>query len=52
MPRGKNFKPIGIDGGAYLDNLEEVVRADCDWIVTESAVFHSAHAAATVRQLR
>jgi len=31
--------------------LKEVVCADCDWIVTASAVFHSADAAATVRQM-
>jgi ribulose-phosphate 3-epimerase len=44
--------PIEIDGGVHLDNLENVVRAGCDWIVTGSAVFHSADAAATVRQMR
>ena len=46
-----NF-PIEIDGGVHLDNLENVVRAGCDWIVTGSAVFHSADAAATLRQMR
>jgi ribulose-phosphate 3-epimerase len=44
--------PIEIDGGVHLDNLETVVRAGCDWIVTGSAVFHSADATATVRQMR
>src|SRR5436305_3347091 len=34
--------PIEIDGGVHLENLDEVVRAGCDWIVTGSAVFHSA----------
>ena len=33
--------PIEIDGGVHKDNLAEVVRAGCDWIVTGSAVFHS-----------
>src|SRR5690349_20544444 len=33
--------PIEIDGGVHPENLAEVVRAGCDWIVTGSAVFHS-----------
>ena len=44
--------PIEIDGGVHLDNLAEVVRAGCDWIVTGSAIFHSPDAEATVRQMR
>ncbi|HEY7388399.1 MAG TPA: ribulose-phosphate 3-epimerase [Bryobacteraceae bacterium] len=44
--------PIEIDGGVHLDNLAEVVRAGCDWIVTGSAIFHSRNAEATVRQMR
>ena len=44
--------PIEIDGGVHMENLAEVVRAGCDWIVTGSAVFHSADAEATVRQMR
>jgi ribulose-phosphate 3-epimerase len=44
--------PIEIDGGVHLDNLAEVVRAGCDWIVTGSAIFHSRDAEATVRQMR
>jgi len=43
---------IEIDGGVHLDNLAEVVRAGCDWIVTGSAVFHSADPESTVRQMR
>jgi ribulose-phosphate 3-epimerase len=43
---------IEIDGGVHLDNLESVVRAGCDWIVTGSAVFHSADTAATVVHMR
>ena len=34
--------PIEIDGGVHQENLAEVVRAGCDWIVTGSAMFHSA----------
>jgi ribulose-phosphate 3-epimerase len=53
MRREKKLKlPIEIDGGVHLDNLERVVRAGCDWIVTGSAVFHSADATATVRKMR
>ncbi len=44
--------PIEIDGGVHRDNLAEVVRAGCDWIVTGSAVFHSGDAEATVREFR
>jgi ribulose-phosphate 3-epimerase len=44
--------PIQIDGGVHRDNLGEVVRAGCDWIVTGSAVFHSADPEATVREMR
>jgi ribulose-phosphate 3-epimerase len=44
--------PIEIDGGVHRDNLAEVVRAGCDWIVTGSAVFHSGDPEATVREMR
>jgi ribulose-phosphate 3-epimerase len=44
--------PIEIDGGIHRDNLGEVVRAGCDWIVTGSAVFHSPDPEATVREMR
>ena len=44
--------PIQIDGGVHLDNLADVVRAGCDWIVTGSAIFHSPDAESTVRQMR
>ncbi|SRR5579883_2624698 len=44
--------PIEIDGGVHLENLAEVVRAGCDWIVTGSAIFHSSDPEATVREMR
>ena len=44
--------PIEIDGGVHLENLAEVVRAGCDWIVTGSAIFHSPDPEATVREMR
>ena len=44
--------PIEIDGGVHRENLAEVVRAGCDWIVTGSAVFHSPDAEAAVREMR
>ena len=44
--------PIEIDGGVHLENLAEVVRAGCDWIVTGSAVFHSPDPESTVREMR
>jgi ribulose-phosphate 3-epimerase len=43
---------IEIDGGVHRENLAEVVRAGCDWIVTGSAVFHSPDAEKTVREFR
>jgi ribulose-phosphate 3-epimerase len=43
---------IEIDGGVHRENLAEVVRAGCDWIVTGSAIFHSSDPEATVRQMR
>ena len=53
MRREKNLAlPIEIDGGVHKDNLAEVVRAGCDWIVTGSAIFHSDDAEATVRDMR
>ncbi len=44
--------PVEIDGGVRRDNLAEVVRAGCDWIVTGSAVFHAPDPEAEVRQFR
>jgi len=53
LRRARNLAlPIEIDGGVHLENLGDVVRAGCDWIVTGSAVFHSADAEATVREMR
>jgi len=53
MRREKNLAlPIEIDGGVHGENLGEVVRAGCDWIVTGSAVFRSPDPEATVREMR
>ena len=53
MRRDKKLAlPIEIDGGVHLENLADVVRAGCDWIVTGSAVFHSPDPEATVREMR
>jgi ribulose-phosphate 3-epimerase len=53
MRREKHLAlPIEIDGGVHKDNLAEVVRAGCDWIVTGSAVFHSQEPEETVREMR
>jgi ribulose-phosphate 3-epimerase len=43
---------IEIDGGINKENLADVVRAGCDWIVTGSSVFHTPDAAATVAEMR
>ena len=42
---------IEIDGGVSLDNLAEVVRAGCDWLVIGSAIFHSGDPASTVSRM-
>jgi ribulose-phosphate 3-epimerase len=53
MRRAKKLRlPIEIDGGVHLDNLVDVVRAGCDWVVTGSAIFHSADPENTVRQMQ
>ncbi len=53
MRRDKKLAlPIEIDGGVHLDNLADVVRAGCDWIVTGSAIFHSSDPEATVREMQ
>jgi ribulose-phosphate 3-epimerase len=44
--------PIEIDGGINLDNLGDVVRAGCDWIVAGSTIFDSADPTATVRTMQ
>ena len=44
--------PIQIDGGVHRENLADVVRAGCDWIVTGSAVFHSSDPENAVRRMR
>lgn len=44
--------PIQIDGGVHRENLADVVRAGCDWIVTGSAIFHSSDPENAVRRMR
>jgi ribulose-phosphate 3-epimerase len=53
MRRAKKLRlPIEIDGGVHLDNLADVVRSGCDWVVTGSAIFHSPDPENTVREMR
>jgi len=53
MRRAKKLAfPIEIDGGVHQENLAEVVRAGCEWIVTGSAIFHSPSAEAATREMR
>jgi len=53
MRRAKQLAlPIEIDGGVHRENLAEVVRAGCDWIVTGSGIFHSPDPEATMREFR
>jgi ribulose-phosphate 3-epimerase len=43
--------PIEIDGGVTRENIGDVVRAGCDWIVMGSSVFHTVDSEATVREM-
>jgi len=43
--------PIEIDGGITLENLPDVIRAGCDWIVTGSSVFHTPDPGAAVSEM-
>jgi ribulose-phosphate 3-epimerase len=44
--------PIEIDGGINLENLGDVIRAGCDWVVAGSSIFHSDDPATTVTQMQ
>ena len=48
---GLNFA-IEIDGGVNLENLADVVRAGCDWVVSGASIFKSPDPAATVARMR
>jgi ribulose-phosphate 3-epimerase len=53
MRREKKLElPIEIDGGVNRQNLAEVVRSGCEWIVTGSAIFHTPDPEATAREMR
>jgi ribulose-phosphate 3-epimerase len=43
---------IEIDGGITLDNVGDVVRAGCDWIVAGSSIYDSADPATTVARMQ
>jgi len=43
---------IEIDGGVNLDNIGDIVRAGCDWLVSGASIFHSPDPAATVVKMR
>jgi ribulose-phosphate 3-epimerase len=43
---------IEIDGGLQADNIGEIVRAGCDWLVSGTAIFGTGDAAAAFRGLR
>jgi ribulose-phosphate 3-epimerase len=48
---GLNFA-IEIDGGVNIENVAEIVRAGCDWLVSGASIFKSADPAATVTEMR
>jgi ribulose-phosphate 3-epimerase len=43
---------IEIDGGVSRDNVAEIVKAGCDWLVAGTSVFHSADPTATVKEMQ
>ena len=43
---------IEIDGGVSKENVQEIVRSGCDWLVAGSSVFHSGDPAAAVKELQ
>jgi ribulose-phosphate 3-epimerase len=47
---GLNFA-IEIDGGVALENVAEIARAGCDWLVAGTSVFHTPDAGAAFREL-
>jgi ribulose-phosphate 3-epimerase len=49
--RGLKFA-IEIDGGVNKDNLAEIVRAGCDWVVSGASIFETPDPAATVEEMR
>ncbi len=48
--RGLSFR-IEIDGGVTLENLSDIVRAGCDWVVVGSSIFHSPDPAQAVAHM-
>ena len=49
--RGLQFS-IEVDGGISLENVANVVRAGCDWLVAGSSVFHTVNPGNAVRDLQ
>jgi ribulose-phosphate 3-epimerase len=43
---------IEIDGGITIENISDVVRAGCDWIVAGSSIYDSADPATTVTKMQ
>jgi ribulose-phosphate 3-epimerase len=43
---------IEIDGGITPENIGDVIRAGCDWVVAGSSIFDSADAAASVTHMQ
>jgi ribulose-phosphate 3-epimerase len=49
--RGLQFR-IEVDGGITLENVANVIRAGCDWVVVGSSVFHTVNPGNAVRELQ
>jgi ribulose-phosphate 3-epimerase len=49
--RGLQFM-IEVDGGITRENVANVVRAGCDWVVAGSSIFHTVNPGNAVRELQ
>jgi ribulose-phosphate 3-epimerase len=43
---------IEVDGGVVLDNVAELARAGCDWMVAGSSIFHTPDCGAAFRHMQ
>jgi ribulose-phosphate 3-epimerase len=43
---------IEIDGGVTIENVADVVRAGCDWIVTGSSIFHASDSKVAFQEMQ
>jgi len=52
LRRAKRDIPIAVDGGITLDNLEDLIRAGTDIVISGSAIFDAADPAGAIREMK